>query len=117
MVEVALCEAREVLVSRRDEEIQVSVIVIITPGTTERPAVGVDGIIDNDPIEDFCECTVPVASVEGIVAVCYASVGQEQIEVAIVVVVTPGTSVGIFNDAGERAIGDLCEGSVAIVSV
>lgn len=88
--------------------IQVTVVVVVTPGVAGAVAGG------QIAVGHVGERAVPVVPVEKLGA---QIIGHIQVEVAVVVVIRPGRAVRRPAIRGHDAVGDRCEGSVAIVAI
>jgi hypothetical protein len=98
----------------RFEQIEIAVVVVVRPGGAERRVAVVDDVAGRDPGERPV-AVVPVETV--LEPLCRDDVGDEQIEIAVVVVVAPARAVGDAAVVDQLSFGDLLEAPVAPVSV
>jgi len=89
-----------------DEQVEITIVVVVAPGGTE----GLAGVVDNRTLSDPLEYAASQVAIQEVVLV--PTIGHEQVESAVVVVVPPrggerGTAVtddGPFVDLGEGAV-------------
>src|SRR3974390_3482106 len=92
------------------EEIKETVTVVIHPTGNQVIAAIFYGIA----VENLCERAVTIVVIK-----CVRSVltGQKQVQIPVIVVVTPGAGVGTIGIAPHWNTSDFCEGAVPIVVV
>ena len=95
-----------------DEQIEETIVVIVSPGAP----ISNGAVIDEASRRDFREGAIPVVMVKKIVLARAArrAVGDEKIEEPIIVVICPGRAPGISNVGDEGARGDFREGAVPV---
>src|SRR5205814_5114855 len=91
-----------------DEKIQETVVVIISPGATDR----VSAFGSNAARQNFGKGAVAVVLIQEVIGALFI-VGDEQIQVAIVVVVSPGAASRQAHIGDDIAAGDFGEGGLS----
>src|SRR5947208_2455271 len=92
-----------------NEQIKVAVVVVITPGTTHRQP----NIIDDVAGSDLGETAVTVVAIE---EVSPCQVTHEQIQIPVVVIISPNSAQRISTIIDDGSGGNLAKGAVAVVA-
>jgi hypothetical protein len=96
----------------KSKQIQITVVVVIVVVAPHRPVAVANG--RRDRVVDAREVAVAVVAVERIRVA--QSVGDNQVEVAVVIVVAPGAAKRVCGVLGDGAVGDAGEGCAALLT-